>query len=128
MTDTVSEQVFPVIYWCVIVKSKPLPFIHFMLTNTLDGLTLFLVVAMMQGGVTSPLQMKAQEIRTVPVNWQSYKQGQMISLEEYGVITRLEFHHSDAKPRAEYLRNNSQLVSYVKPYLPLFRFEIELKT
>jgi len=36
----------------------------------------------------------------------------MISLEEYGVITRLDFASSDAESRALYLRNNSDLVGY----------------
>ncbi|KAF6033135.1 VhaSFD [Bugula neritina] len=61
--------------------------------------------------VTSPLQLKAAEVRSNRVNWQSYKQGQMISLEEYGVITRLDFASSDAESRALYLRNNSDLAA-----------------
>ncbi|KAF6025594.1 VhaSFD [Bugula neritina] len=67
--------------------------------------------ALMGGGVTSPLQLKAAEVRSNRVNWQSYKQGQMISLEEYGVITRLDFASSDAESRALYLRNNSDLAA-----------------
>lgn len=34
----------------------------------------------------------------------------MISLEEYGVITRLDFHTSDPDSRAQYLKNNADLV------------------
>lgn len=67
--------------------------------------------AMMGGGVTSPLQMKAMEVRSNRVNWQSYKQGQMITLEEYGVITRLDFNSSDAESRALYLKNNADLAA-----------------
>lgn len=36
----------------------------------------------------------------------------MISLEEYGVITRLDFHSSDPESRDQYLRNNADLVSW----------------
>ena len=35
----------------------------------------------------------------------------MITLEEYGVITRLDFNSSDADSRALYLKNNADLVS-----------------
>jgi len=35
----------------------------------------------------------------------------MISLEEYGVITRLDFHSSDPESRDQYLRNNADLAA-----------------
>lgn len=39
---------------------------------------------------TSLLQQRANEIRANRVNWQSYLQGQMISPEDFGVISRLD--------------------------------------
>ncbi|XP_067936215.1 V-type proton ATPase subunit H-like [Watersipora subatra] len=64
------------------------------------------------GGVaTSPLQIKAMEVRGNRVNWQSYKQGQMITLEDYGVVTRLDFSSSDRESRATYFKNNSNLAA-----------------
>ena len=44
----------------------------------------------------------------------------MISLEEYGVITRLDFHSSDTESRNQYLKNNADLVcriNYLKQSL-----------
>jgi len=39
---------------------------------------------------TSPLQQKANEVRANKVNWQSYQQGQMISQEDFAIITKLD--------------------------------------
>jgi V-type H+-transporting ATPase subunit H len=39
---------------------------------------------------TSPLQQKANEVRANRVNWQSYLQGQMISQDDYAIITKLD--------------------------------------
>ncbi|KAK2147227.1 hypothetical protein LSH36_563g03027 [Paralvinella palmiformis] len=51
---------------------------------------------------TSPLQQKANEVRANRVNWQSYLQGQMISQEDYLVITKLD--NATPELRAQLLR------------------------
>lgn len=56
---------------------------------------------------TSPLQQKAVEVRLNRVNWQSYLQGQMISQEDYDVITRLDNSALDAK--AQFLKERPYL-------------------
>lgn len=51
---------------------------------------------------TSPLQQRANEVRSNRVNWQSYLQGLMISQEDYNFITRLD--NSTPEQRSQLLK------------------------